>query len=647
MAKKIYKIRIIGVTDFLYSEDYYVNVKVLRANFDIKTFKRSLSGFTIDDFPNVDIFNIIGDDNTEWDLSNQYSIFQDETYSVIEIDKTFYPTPPSVGDYLYLEKEIIKIHKDITPTGSTRWALQISRGFFGTQKKTYIVENSLKEIADEDDLTYFDGKFKVSTFKRSFNGFRVELIDPDTDIIEAVGVIKSVNLRGGRAIIVCDDLFSSIEVSYKKYLNNINETSDELLMMIPFEKNASSTFTPSTWNPLFRYPVRAVSDNYFPEFSILGHNQPEIRDYIDRDLYYQWCKLASFPINMIIDSDGSDDIKVIDFLNFQEFVTGAFWMFQNGSFFLLEYLKQYSTLNPKSHEMKGILNSLNIEETDVITKPIQIPSIIEVKYKDENGGDKSVEYISADSIGLRGSNISFSFDLNLDGVVDQILAMVQRYFDLLDFIVCELAVNIPYELSNNDYELGSRFEIADIEYIDTFQKKGQEKFTEAFVSKIEENNTSIMVGASTTFNPLSISILGVINDDGMIEVIPETLFGYLMKSDTELPLIEKTPYFFESIYEYINTTTNAMFSFSKYDKINGYTFLEVSKVNLIDIAVSLIPDFNAITTIQLQSDFIVEATLEEILSVGGTIRMDYLYLNDLDINLWQKEFLNFKTGIWR
>lgn len=502
--KRLVKVKIIGFDDVIRDEVLsYVNI--YQDYVDYKTFKRSISGFTIDDFPYTEEFSIVtgkqfvrrvmnDDDILPYNWSNIIYVEKasgeyldsSETYRVVrDTDDQIVYGFETEREYFWLHKERIRISDVIeNPTNTSQWKLTVGRGQFNTIIKRY---KGLSKYRDNE----FQNRNYIETNKRSLIGIRVELYDIDEDHqneLLAVGVIKGYSIRSGVMVIDCDDVMKTLDIDIPASKRNRGLDTEE---DIPFGINTM----------LERAFILDIAhydtNNEDVDIGFFYETAPEISPYFTEQEIIKF--INGLYYTPLLDNRG---IKLSEVLFLAEILQMTFLIFRPApkgqNIIPTKFFKTYSTFDNIEIEKIEITSDHN--RPDYITDPAQTPAFFVIEF---NNG--KYRYNMLNKVGLVGEGeITMKFSCDVDtNLVKQITDVVLGYSKIVDYAVAIVKTEMPELLIREKYKVGEFYEVTDISELETFQIKGQEQFKMALCIKIDDNQIEFMITGYNIYAPIA------------------------------------------------------------------------------------------------------------------------------------------------
>ena len=539
------------------------SVNIYKSTLDINTLKRSVSGFTVNDFPFPELFKIFP--NKVRKVINISDIYPDDVYINVEMAVVGEDPPFAVDDYLWIHKELVKV-TGIT-AGDTYWEYQFARGQNGTVAKRYMGDTN-RLLAKYNDFTH---RNYLELHKRDYRGLRVELWDiadeDSTPTLLAVGIIKAYSIRSGVVILDCEDIVTALQVDLP-VIKNIDEKGNEvdagfeLARMLYFgigypenRDNGISMNNPADW---------------------FYEDQPELYQYLESESKFGlWCFNSVYNRGLF----NKRSFKLSELVELMEFLTLEFFTFEDGKFKLLPLLKQVSVFEGITYEEKSLLKDLS--GAAYITEPVMMPNIITVQFDDQK-----INYNMKNRIGLATeSTMTITIPQPYDEFyLRNILeTLVLNYSGFVDFAVCLLKFNMPELKLYQDYQTGDFIKIKDIRRIETLQQDGYETLQYAIVTKIDKEEIQMIVTDYRIFRPIA-PMLEIDyyerNDteedvaynfyfNGNISMIP----GSVLENIT---LVQNSPYPESSPRKYFEGGEAVMFYDENYNYLAGGTINSIS-----------------------------------------------------------------------
>lgn len=514
------------------SKKYYTETSVYRANLDIKTFKKTISGFIIDDFWNTDLFNVTGDNIIRRRIVNDNDIERDSTFIKINKDNDSV-CPFVVGEYYWIYNEVVLLN-NVFDNGDS-YGLNISRGQFGTINKIYKM-NQYGDLQDGEEVY-------ISNFKNDFNGLRVELYDLDDNLVE-VGTIKEVTYTEGVIVIDCNNYLESLSVKIPEYKTEATETESAEDVDFYIDKMLTSFF--GFWR--YEYVGRNdISKNYN-----FYNKESDLFLYMD----YGEFKLFISSLNGNFRSMLTRDSSISDYIKILEFISSKYIVFSGGRYRFLNLFNYYSTF-----EYNNQLESRNVHQdlSNIKYTTTRLIAPVKVEFEFNN---RSLNVISNNKASIGNGTLSFKIGSDLkDDYVEEVTNLLDvsslNYFRILDFAICELKIQTPYSMNKNKYIVGEVFNISDIDKFFTFERSSAKQFNIGIVIKNEGNDISILITKRIFFDPLIPSLYVSFHrfyehlpDYKIILNIPkEIILPFTIDKPIDLSLTEKPPYYNRQYFE--------------------------------------------------------------------------------------------------
>lgn len=461
------------------------SVNIYKSTLDINTLKRSVSGFTVNDFPFPELFKIYP--NKVRKVINTTDIYPEDTTIPVEMAVVGEDPPFAENDYLWIHKELVKVTElnEITP--ENYWEVGVLRGQRGTVAKRYMGDTN-RLLAKYNEFTH---RNYLELHKRDYRGLRVELWDiadeDSTPTLLAVGIIKAYSIRSGVVILDCEDIVTALQVDLP-VIKNVDEKGNEvdagfnLSRMLYFgigypenRDNGISVNNPADW---------------------FYEDQPELYQYMESESKFGlWCFNSVYNRGLF----NKRSFKLSELVELMEFLTLEFFTFENGKFKLLPLLKQVSVFEGITYEEKSLLKDLS--GAAYITEPVMMPNVITVQFDDQK-----VNYNMKNRIGLATeSTMTITIPQPYDPFyLRNILeTLVLNYSGFVDFAVCLLKFNMPELKLYQDYQTGDFIKIKDIRRIETLQEEGNEVLQYAIVTKIDKEEIQMIVTDYRIFRPIA------------------------------------------------------------------------------------------------------------------------------------------------
>lgn len=578
--KRLVKVKIIGFDDVIRDEVLsYVNI--YQDYIDYKTFKRSISGFTVEDFPYTEEFSIVTGRQFVRRVMNIDDIYayrypatvNDEIYvekaSGEYLDNTgTYPVIRDINDqvvfgyetereYFWLHKEKIRILMVFENENNTsQWKLSVKRGQFGTISKRY---KGLSKYRDNE----FQNRNYLETNKRSLIGIRVELYDVDEsheNELLAVGVIKGYSIRSGVTIIDCDDIMKTLDIDIPASKRNRNLDSEE---DIPFGIN-------TMLQRAFISDIYYYNGSYDPngedvDIGFFYETAPEISPYFEEQKITEFINALYY--TPMLDNRG---VKLSEVLFLAEILQMTFLIFrpaQKGlNIIPTKFFKTYSTFDNIEIEKIELLSDHN--RPDYITDPAQTPAFFVLEF---NNG--KYRYNMLNKVGLVGEGeITMKFSCDVDtNIVKQVTDVVLGYSKIIDYAVAIVKTEMPELLIREKYKVGEFYEVTDISELETFQVKGQEQFKMALCIKIDDEQIEFMITGYNIYAPIApmLTISRAIqstptltslvftkehlNNEGLYQMIEAAITSYSPFETRGYFIVGEYLYCFDDNFEWIET----------------------------------------------------------------------------------------------
>lgn len=502
--KRLVKVKIIGFDDVIRDEVLsYVNI--YQDYVDYKTFKRSISGFTIDDFPFTEEFSIVTGKQFVRRVMNQNDLGPYDWSNVIYVEKASgeyldtsgsEPVIRDINDeivfgyltereYFWLHKERLRVFTVMeNPDDTSQWKLGVRRGQFNTIIKRY---KGLSKYRDNE----FQNRNYLETNKRSLIGIRVELYDIDEDHqneLLAVGVIKGYSIRSGVMVIDCDDIMKTLDIDIPASKRNRGLDTEE---DIPFGINTilERAFISDT-SP-------DVTDGEDFDIGFFYETAPEISPYFTEQEIIKF--INGLYYTPLLDNRG---VKLSEVLFLAEVLQMTFLIFRPApkgqNIIPTKFFKTYSTFDNIEIEKIEITSDHN--RPDYITDPAQTPAFFVIEF---NNG--KYRYNMLNKVGLVGEGeITMKFSCDVDtNLVKQITDVVLGYSKIVDYAVAIIKTEMPELLIREKYKVGEFYEVTDISELETFQIKGQEQFKMALCIKIDDNQIEFMITGYNIYAPIA------------------------------------------------------------------------------------------------------------------------------------------------
>ncbi len=551
------------------------SVNIYKSTLDINTLKRSVSGFTVNDFPFPELFKIFP--NKVRKVINTTDIYPADEYIPIEMAVVGEDPPFAESDYLWIHKELVKVNA--ISSEYNIWQVEVLRGQRGTVAKRYMGDTN-RLLAKYNDFTH---RNYLELHKRDYRGLRVELWDiadeGSTPTLLAVGIIKAYSIRSGVVILDCEDIVTALQVDLP-VIKNIDEKGNEvdagfnLSRMLYFgigypenRDNGISMNNPADW---------------------FYEDQPELYQYLESESKFGlWCFNSVYNRGLF----NKRSFKLSELVELMEFLTLEFFTFENGKFKLLPLLKQVSVFEGITYEEKSLLKDLS--GAAYITEPVMMPNVITVQFDDQK-----VNYNMKNRIGLATEStmtitIPQPFDeYYLRNILE---TLVLNYSGFVDFAVCLLKFNMPELKLYQDYQTGDFIKIKDIRRIETLQQDGYETLQYAIVTKIDKEEIQMIVTDYRIFRPIA-PMLEISsyerNDteddvaytfyfDGNISMIPSSVLE-------NITLVQNSPYPESSPRKYFDGGEVVSFYDENYNYLCGGTIISISDGETISTVYSVL-----------------------------------------------------------
>jgi len=493
MAVQKQQVRIVipGLTNRT-EKEYFTRVPVYRPNLNIQTFKKAVaSGFTITDFIEPELFMVYDSTNIRRQILNQNDIRKDDTLFIVnaheDIESQF-----KIGEYYWLYNEVVLVtninrvqYTDGFYSQYEVYNISVARGQFGTIPKMYAgfeFENA--------DFNFLE------SHKNDFNGLKVELYDME-DRLVALGVLSEVTYVGGAMVLECDDYYSTLEVkapTHPFYGADFDAGYDdddsepvELLATNLIKSFFGFLNLPPSASPAEMFEFRKY--NFFHKESDLSYymDESELTELLRRNFIAGRSFLAK-------------DTAITDLISIIEFTSGKFLVFSNERFRILPLFSLESTFAVNSSiEQKEVWRDLsNIKYTST---RIFSPEKITFSF-----ANKDINIFSYSKVSIGSGAISFKVNSELTDETEARLLLEKafdNYFRIMDYAICELRIQTPSAMNKDDYYVGQRFIIKDIDKFYTFENKEIKTFNVGIVIKNESNDVSILVTNRSFFDPIT------------------------------------------------------------------------------------------------------------------------------------------------
>lgn len=491
-------------------------VKVYKPEMNLLSWELEFDGFRIEDFPDYDLFDVIDGEQAEKEVyfieDQTYTKYGDEGSIYGRIDKL--STSDTIlfnsGEYVWLENEVVLI-TDITDEGDY-WSVTFERSltervtvngenlaasFYGTKPKCYFSKDTISKIAGDDESKKWMHTYRIQRNKLNFEGLTVELQDIESGSVEYVGIIKSVSITDGTAVIECKSILTALETELSiNQIQAITNTSG-----ITLGDLIKSTYLIHRY---FYRPTSTTGDYILGNF--LGSFCSDIPFYIDS---YKINELISknsifndfIRFSSILDSGNSEEqtIKISEILNFLLFSTGSVLYQDKGTLSVVDILTPLNAMD------STVINPLELMSNLSTPKHIttRFPRFSRVNISTKDG---SLIYTFPDGAGIKGDH-ELSIDLSTFRLTDEFKRFcfdaVMSFSRINQYILSVVKVEIPEELSNENFNVGTRFQISDIEKFDTFQKKGSEEFDNGIILNRDGDEVEIGITTQQFFNPVA------------------------------------------------------------------------------------------------------------------------------------------------
>lgn len=174
-------------------------------------------------------------------------------------------------------------------------------------------------------------------------------------------------------------------------------------------------------------------------------------------------------------------------------------MFSNQRFRILPLFSLESTFLVNSNiEKKQVFRDLsNIKYTST---RIFSPEKITFSF-----ANKDINIFSYSKVSIGSGEVSFKVQSELNDEAEARLLLEKafdNYFRIMDYAICELRIQTPSVMNKDDYFVGQRFIIEDINEFFTFENKEIKTFNIGIVIKNESNDLSILVTKRSFFDPV-------------------------------------------------------------------------------------------------------------------------------------------------
>ena len=509
--KNFVYVNILGIT----REPQFCMVRINRPLMNISKMKRSKGAFRVSDYIAINEFTYLQQTAKEYIVTSFSTISHDDDFAYLKIESNV-PPEIEVGDYWWLRHEKLKIIEIIEvglPLEAT--ILKVKRGIDNTLKQDIIGTSFVDQRLNNCRFNTLMYEYKISNFVKDYRGLIIELTDNEGRLLGA-GVIKSMSVTSGRAVIDCDDLIETVDNSIDKMkywaLTHYTALDDRTLQYVYTFKGLFSLILGfgiergwSSADSVFR----------FKDKKSLQIVSTPIYKYIDKESMVEaktsftqrLSTLGALSPDDVTSYKDSEDFltvntpKSIDILKFVEFISGYFlsWDSNIGKYVFKNIIGITSNFDSSVEDKRRLMPDLSSPK--VISTQFEVVKDIVVKW-----ADRDTHFSTADFAGIYGST-SVSFQLfknwNIENEAEIFEIILDNYLALQGLAVANLKVQIPQRLVEQKYQVGTKFEIQDIEDFYTFQKKGKEVFVYGVVSSTEGDEVNIVVVANLVYAPIS------------------------------------------------------------------------------------------------------------------------------------------------
>jgi len=212
-------------------------------------------------------------------------------------------------------------------------------------------------------------------------------------------------------------------------------------------------------------------------------------------------------IESVMDEEDFPKINLPDnkeLFEFIQFISGWFLVFDEskGKYVFKNIVGLQAQSVANIYNSRNLMNDLKVPK--VVSTQFGVLNNIEIKWLDRSTFISITGYAGVSS----NNTISFSIYRNFDYEVENELrnTIEDTYLLMQSVSVANLRVQIPEKLIEENYQVGTKFLINDIDKFFTFQKSNKEVFKYGIVVGYDKDIVDIAVVANLYYNPISPSV---------------------------------------------------------------------------------------------------------------------------------------------
>jgi len=464
--------------------EFYTYVNIIEPTYDIEKLTRTMSGVEIKDYPYIELFNTYTGSNVNYKIINDGDMWLGENPIHLFIESTL--SPPSIGDYLWLNEELVKVMG--TSVYGSGYDITVYRGEGGTIPKTYAGFHSLF-------MTGSNMKGNVlKTVRNRFDGLLVELYDGYTGKLIYPSIIKSIGVTDDIVVLRLESVLASlnIEIPDDEYLKRLRmgQREESLDSITIPDYSITETINQAVFG------FDGVND-WTPVNLGLYNNASVISKYINKESFLFWLNVSTK--NTGIETGENFKLKgqISDIIRSLEIITQniIIWDSDNEEFTVVNIFLD-SVLATAVTDV--YLNDYRVE-TKIITEPILAPAGLTIEY------NESKQRLSSHNTVSGGRSNEVTLKLNIDAN-EQLVNSFKDAFHLVysrltDYAICKLKIKIDSSLSDFFYT-GRLFRIMDIAEYNTFQDKENIIYDNGLVLGLSKDILTILVLSRQVYAPL-------------------------------------------------------------------------------------------------------------------------------------------------
>ena len=506
--KSFVYVNILGIT----KTPQLTQVRINRPLLDLTKLKVSKGTFRIIDYIATEEFEFLGESSREINVYNEYSSSPKDDEMWLKADGDV-RADISLGEHWWLRNEKLSILEINYISTEDFTNIRVKRGIAGTEKQNFLGEYFKEHFLSDSRYNTLMYSYSITNFKRDFRGLIVELRD-DKGNLKAVGTIKSLNVTNGVAVIDCDDITSLIGVGFEKSIfYSLIKTNlySNLVQRILTIKGVLPAILGDTlversnifnWIDSNKLKLTSIPIYRYIDYSSLNEMLATIPNRISR-----LSIMSVEDIESVMDEEDFPKINLPDnkeLFEFIQFISGWFLVFDEskGKYVFKNIVGLQAQSVANIYNSRNLMNDLKVPK--VVSTQFGVLNNIEIKWLDRSTFISITGYAGVSS----NNTISFSIYRNFDYEVENELrnTIEDTYLLMQSVSVANLRVQIPEKLIEENYQVGTKFLINDIDKFFTFQKSNKEVFKYGIVVGYDKDIVDIAVVANLYYNPISPSV---------------------------------------------------------------------------------------------------------------------------------------------